>query len=306
MPSTTSTAASTCKSARAARPSGGSRTRTPPRATGWRGARTGRGRFTLACDCPANQGFTVRASLRNQDGDCAVGSRCRPRRGVFGQSHVVLHRAAARWIARSCRRSGYFTAADRPSKVSGHHEPDPLSSGAAFSDCGLDHRRRVHRLRELDGPAEPAAGRARVPEQRAGRHDALYDDRQQHRGDRDGRAARVPGLPAAEHVRRPQRGAGCAGPDRRPLPAGAVPVGDEVQRQSLLPAAARGPGIRRRRAGWGGPEGYPPAQGGYPPAQGGYPEQQQQQPGGYPPGPAGYPPPPAGYPPPAGQQPPQQ
>ena len=60
--------------------------------------------------------------------------------------------------------------------------------------------------------------------------------------------------------------------------------------------------------GWGGPEGYPPAQGGYPPAQGGYPEQQQQQqqPGGYPPGPAGYPPPPAGYPPPAGQQPPQQ
>ena len=34
MPSTTSTVVSTCRSARAARPSGGSRTRTPPRATG--------------------------------------------------------------------------------------------------------------------------------------------------------------------------------------------------------------------------------------------------------------------------------
>ncbi|HVY37912.1 MAG TPA: hypothetical protein VHM31_08250, partial [Polyangia bacterium] len=54
------------------------------------------GVFTLACDCPAEQAFSVRASLRNQDGEVRGRLTLSAASGVFGQSHVVLHRAAAR------------------------------------------------------------------------------------------------------------------------------------------------------------------------------------------------------------------
>ena len=60
------------------------------------GRAEGLGVFTLACDCPAGQAFSVRASLRNQEGEVRGRLTLSAASGVFGQSHVVLHHAAAR------------------------------------------------------------------------------------------------------------------------------------------------------------------------------------------------------------------
>ena len=84
------------------------------------GRADGGGTFTLACDCPVNQAFTVRASLRNQDGD------------MRGSAHAVGGDAASSVRATSCciaRRPligrarllsigdpRYFTAAGAPLK----------------------------------------------------------------------------------------------------------------------------------------------------------------------------------------------
>jgi len=54
------------------------------------------GELTLACQCPANQGFTVHAALSERDGDLRGKLSLSSPAGVFGQSHVVLRRAAAR------------------------------------------------------------------------------------------------------------------------------------------------------------------------------------------------------------------
>jgi hypothetical protein len=56
----------------------------------------GDGSFTLACDCPVNQTFTVRATLHDHDGEMRGRLTLSGAAGVFGQSHVVLQRAAAR------------------------------------------------------------------------------------------------------------------------------------------------------------------------------------------------------------------
>ena len=54
------------------------------------------GELTLACQCPANQGFTVHAALRAGSGDLRGRlSLSSTSGGVFGQSHVVLRRSAA-------------------------------------------------------------------------------------------------------------------------------------------------------------------------------------------------------------------
>ncbi len=60
------------------------------------GRADGFGTFTLVCDCPADQAFTVRATLRNQDGEMRGRLTLSAASGVFGQSQVLLRRAAAR------------------------------------------------------------------------------------------------------------------------------------------------------------------------------------------------------------------
>jgi len=55
------------------------------------------GEYALACECPVNQGFNVRVALHQTDGGELKGRlSLSAAGGVFGQSHVVLHRSAAR------------------------------------------------------------------------------------------------------------------------------------------------------------------------------------------------------------------
>jgi serine/threonine protein kinase len=55
------------------------------------------GEYTLACECPVNQGFNVRVALHQTDGGELKGRlSLSAAAGVFGQSHVVLRRSAAR------------------------------------------------------------------------------------------------------------------------------------------------------------------------------------------------------------------
>jgi eukaryotic-like serine/threonine-protein kinase len=55
------------------------------------------GEYALACECPVNQGFNVRVALHQTDGGELKGRlSLSAAAGVFGQSHVVLHRSAAR------------------------------------------------------------------------------------------------------------------------------------------------------------------------------------------------------------------
>ena len=55
------------------------------------------GEYALVCECPVNQGFNVRVALHQTDGSELKGRlSLSAAAGVFGQSHVVLHRAAAR------------------------------------------------------------------------------------------------------------------------------------------------------------------------------------------------------------------
>jgi tRNA A-37 threonylcarbamoyl transferase component Bud32 len=55
------------------------------------------GEYALACECPVNQGFNVRVALHQSDGGDLKGRlSLSATAGVFGQSHVVLHRSAAR------------------------------------------------------------------------------------------------------------------------------------------------------------------------------------------------------------------
>ena len=55
------------------------------------------GEYALACECPVNQGFNVRVALHQTEGSELKGRlSLSAAAGVFGQSHVVLHRSAAR------------------------------------------------------------------------------------------------------------------------------------------------------------------------------------------------------------------
>jgi eukaryotic-like serine/threonine-protein kinase len=55
------------------------------------------GEYALACACPVNQGFNVRVALHQTEGGELKGRvSLSAAAGVFGQSHVVLHRSAAR------------------------------------------------------------------------------------------------------------------------------------------------------------------------------------------------------------------
>jgi eukaryotic-like serine/threonine-protein kinase len=55
------------------------------------------GEYALVCECPANQGFNVRVALRQTEGSELKGRvSLSAAAGVFGQSHVVLRRSAAR------------------------------------------------------------------------------------------------------------------------------------------------------------------------------------------------------------------
>ena len=55
------------------------------------------GEYALVCECPANQGFNVRVALHQTDGSELKGRvSLSAAAGVFGQSHVVLRRSAAR------------------------------------------------------------------------------------------------------------------------------------------------------------------------------------------------------------------
>ena len=55
------------------------------------------GEYALICQCPVNQGFNVGVALHQTEGDELKGRlSLSAAAGVFGQSHVVLHRSAAR------------------------------------------------------------------------------------------------------------------------------------------------------------------------------------------------------------------
>jgi len=55
------------------------------------------GEYTLACECPVNQGFNVRVALhQTEEGELKGRLSLSAATGLFGQSHVVLHRSAAR------------------------------------------------------------------------------------------------------------------------------------------------------------------------------------------------------------------
>ena len=55
------------------------------------------GEYALVCECPVNQGFNVRVVLHQAEGSELKGRlSLAAAAGVFGQSHVVLHRSAAR------------------------------------------------------------------------------------------------------------------------------------------------------------------------------------------------------------------
>jgi len=55
------------------------------------------GEYALVCECPVNQGFNVRVALHQTEGSELKGRlSLSATAGVFGQSHVVLHRSAAR------------------------------------------------------------------------------------------------------------------------------------------------------------------------------------------------------------------
>ena len=55
------------------------------------------GEYALVCECPVNQGFNVRVALHQTEGSELKGRlSLSSAAGVFGQSHVVLHRSAAR------------------------------------------------------------------------------------------------------------------------------------------------------------------------------------------------------------------
>jgi tRNA A-37 threonylcarbamoyl transferase component Bud32 len=55
------------------------------------------GEYVLACECPVNQGFNVRVALHQTEGGELKGRlSLSASTGVFGQSHVVLRRSAAR------------------------------------------------------------------------------------------------------------------------------------------------------------------------------------------------------------------
>jgi serine/threonine-protein kinase len=54
------------------------------------------GVFSLTCACPAGQAFTVQATLHGRDGDLHGRLTLSAATGVFGQSHVVLRRSAAK------------------------------------------------------------------------------------------------------------------------------------------------------------------------------------------------------------------
>jgi eukaryotic-like serine/threonine-protein kinase len=55
------------------------------------------GEYALVCECPVNQGFNVRVSLHQTEGSELKGRvSLSAAAGVFGQSHVVLRRSAAR------------------------------------------------------------------------------------------------------------------------------------------------------------------------------------------------------------------
>ena len=55
------------------------------------------GEYALVCECPVNQGFNVRVALHQTEGSELKGRvSLSAAAGVFGQSHVVLHRAASR------------------------------------------------------------------------------------------------------------------------------------------------------------------------------------------------------------------
>ena len=55
------------------------------------------GEYALACECPVNQGFNVLVALHQTDGGELKGRlSLSAAAGVFGQSHVVLRRSAAR------------------------------------------------------------------------------------------------------------------------------------------------------------------------------------------------------------------
>jgi len=61
------------------------------------GRAEGPGEFALACQCPLNQGFNVRVVLHQSEaGDLKGRLSLSATAGVFGQSHVVLRRSAAR------------------------------------------------------------------------------------------------------------------------------------------------------------------------------------------------------------------
>ena len=55
------------------------------------------GEYALVCECPVNQGFNVRVALHQAEGSELKGRlSLSAAAGVFGQSHVVLRRSAAR------------------------------------------------------------------------------------------------------------------------------------------------------------------------------------------------------------------
>ena len=61
------------------------------------GRAEGPGEYALGCECPVNQGFNVRVALHQAEGSELKGRlSLSAAGGVFGQSHVVLRRSAAR------------------------------------------------------------------------------------------------------------------------------------------------------------------------------------------------------------------
>ena len=78
-------------------PAAGCRTRTAGRSYRLTGRAERPGEYALACECPVNQGFNVRVALHQTEGGELKGRlSLSAATGVFGQSHVVLHRSAAR------------------------------------------------------------------------------------------------------------------------------------------------------------------------------------------------------------------
>jgi hypothetical protein len=136
------------------------------------------GDVTLACECPPQRGFAAHVSVRaSSDGELKGQLALSGATGIFGQSHLVLRRAAARRGFASL-----ITLRTSPLPLQSHHEPNPTSSGAALPFHRRGDARRLCGLRELHGAAEPAARRARALGRHAGRKYALHHDRHQDRG----------------------------------------------------------------------------------------------------------------------------